>query len=1274
MSERREPGFNPELSEDQLPELELREVLKSPEKIGKVRDIIPWNDYSLVIPEDVQQIWIYDEGGRKVSEFAGKEALDVEFNFQNILRNRGIERVTSSSGGTGSTFPASKLPLHFRGPLEEYLKERKVNFSNFNIGIWDLGLPVEAMRIKSPKMVLIDGDRFVAIFDELSKAMVVFDTQSKDGIPLSPKNWKRIDYASLEEFPGSIWNTAELYRKEGYKEINAEYGAIITGTSFSIVSHEKKGPVFVYRIVGVNNNIVVDPNNPNIIFFSSTENPSEIISMDLSGPSEGWVVKTAGYPKQYPEIKNLQLDPTGNFFLFYSQENFILMTRETLQEVKRLPGVSYVNFDSEGRIRAIDKDGYLVIYEPDFGGLITAMEKRRVSKLSTGVSIADVFKPKKKRGAALENPELQDQLLAIKEKYEQEFLSLLSGVATLEDVDGMAGGFAVLRETLRQNNLKPAEISFVLEGLEASLEEKRRELSNIYAAQILDEVTHQLSGSISLSFIGQVNSDLERIKPFESSLDETHRQQLIAIRTQFAKKSSEYFALETDRITKDVQGLVAGAKTQLDAFVNKSEFDDWLEFRYPQLKATLADLLRSCPLEADKAFQAISTARNELQSLSETYKRKFEKEYAKVREKAAERTDTMFQTLHDDITGLVGRVRDKGFKARTDAERYLASSESRKALEAEIAGFAAQDPDKAKELERLMKSELSMVMSEVERGALSKVAETGQQMVMLGSVLFPKWEARTKEKQEKRTELAFLADDSTRGPGIRASQLLGDIGLVITHSDGKKETVRLWQNLEGAEDSFRYGYASKKIGESYMTKEEFDQFLAAYKDWSRGERSKLRTEYLQKQSASKEAWRAYQLSGEYGAGKVDTRNPELRKEAERLTAEFVGFYQENKIALLLQVDRVQNAPESVTENGKGYVPEWQAHWVADPQTEKYLEQMATLLKMQLDLHEGVLNLKGHAGTGKDVLVKMLCARTHRPYFATDCTKWTTEFELAEDVVLEAKDGATQTIKVPSAVLNGITTPGSVVYFNEINGMPEQAQIFLHALFDEKRALTLKTSSGKVVKADPSVLLISSMNPGYPGTFDPQFATKSRMISLDIDYPPLFRERAAGDPNPNPAYNPSEALRIAREIDSLSEMTYEASMERNEFVRLWDHYINRVDNGAAEPTATQKFDLETIAALLQFGDMLRKDFTLNFEKSRDARTALPVKQPLTGRELRRAAYALSQIPDAEKVNGDPEKVARDLLDKFFLSHIYEASDRDKIRTALRSKSFQRRIAA
>ena len=261
--------------------------------------------------------------------------------------------------------------------------------------------------------------------------------------------------------------------------------------------------------------------------------------------------------------------------------------------------------------------------------------------------------------------------------------------------------------------------------------------------------------------------------------------------------------------------------------------------------------------------------------------------------------------------------------------------------------------------------------------------------------------------------------------------------------------------------------------------------------------------------------------------------------------------------------------------------------------------MAISLKMQLDLQEGMHGLKGHAGTGKDVLIKMFCSQTNRPYFGFDCSKWTTEFELSEDVILEAKDGASYTVKIPSTILTGITTPGAVVYLNEFTAMPEQAQIFLHALMDEKRSLTLKTSSGKTIKAHASVLLAGSWNPDYPGTFPIQFATRSRISEQEIGYPPLTRKADVGDQNPNAPYDASEALRIARGVDSLADLTYEASLERNEYVKMWDKYINGIDNGALEPTGTQKFDIDASLALVQFANNLRENFIKIFEKSREA---------------------------------------------------------------------------
>ncbi len=344
-----------------------------------------------------------------------------------------------------------------------------------------------------------------------------------------------------------------------------------------------------------------------------------------------------------------------------------------------------------------------------------------------------------------------------------------------------------------------------------------------------------------------------------------------------------------------------------------------------------------------------------------------------------------------------------------------------------------------------------------------------------------------------------------------------------------------------------------------------------------------------------------------------------------------------------------------------------------------LKEKHFLNSIKKDLHEGVLNLKGHAGTGKDVLIKMFANRTNRPYFAIDCTKWTTESDLSEDITLTSKDGATQVISVPSSVLNGIQTPGAMVYFNEINAMPETAQIFLHALWDEKRSMTLKTKSGKTIKADPTVVMVSSMNPDYPGTFKPQFATRSRMVSMQVDYPPLLKWTDPSDPrrdqtdtNLNPPYSASEALRLARGIDSLSDLTYEPNMKENGFVKMWDHHVNKIANGSPEPDPIQKVEIETILALVQFGNKLRKDFMLTYDDSRTNKPTVEIHQPLTSRELRRCAYTLNRLPTEVKLRTDPDDMAQEMLRQFFLNNIDDADEVRKIETEMATWSRSLRV--
>ncbi len=908
-------------------------------------------------------------------------------------------------------------------------------------------------------------------------------------------------------------------------------------------------------------------------------------------------------------------------------------------------------------------------YAVDTSGLAQVMERKRIARLTQGVNATDLFRIddlKKKGGKTA--VEKEKDLIPVKEKMERDVAPALESLDTLEHAANFRKQLEELRRQLRQQGLANDEVVFVTEGIEASVKEKEKQFVSKETVPMLESIEKGLAAGLSLSTAVILRADLDRLKATELLMDDTVRGRYHALVNTFNLAYQELFQREGSKIIEEVQGLLKGIRTQLDAITNKNGFDDWMEFRLPQYKSRLGEMLRDCPITADDAYRAISGARTELQTIAAEYQKKFEEEYAKVREKAAGRVDAVVVDLEGDIAAIVKRLQDKNFKDRAAAEQYLSSSEARRVLESEIQALASDQPDIAEELKRALRVQISNSLSAIERGAQLNIAETGQQMVLFGKTTFPKWEAKVKEKRKRAVSLTFETDERSHGPGVKPDQIQGDVVFAVTDQKGEKNKVGPYEGWTD-EHEWRLGLHAlrgQSTPPSYMTAEEFRNVKKQYSAWESGT---LKKEYETRRQELATIYATREKVGKRSADK-ETLWKTMYQAKLRDHAEFLA---KNHISLFRRADAVRESDE-VDTNGKGFVPSWQSHWVVDPDTEYNLERMAETFKMQLDLREGVLNLDGHAGTGKDVLMKMFSNRTNRPYFSTDCTKWTTEYELSEDVVLEAKDGATQTIKVPSAVLNGIQTPGALVYFNEVNGMPEQAQIFLHALWDEKRSLTLKTSSGKVVKAHPTVLFASSKNPGYPGTFDPQFATKSRMVSMEIGYPSLHTIAKPEDKNPNKPFNSSEALRIAREVSSLSDMTFEPNMDRNEFVQMWDSHVNGIKNGAPKPSAVQEFDIKTILALVQFGTKLRENFKLNFEKSRDARNALPVHQPLTSRELRRAAYGLSKTPVDEKIKGNPDTTARELLERFFLSHIDKTEDREKIKTAMATWRSQKRVAA
>jgi len=1253
-------GDSKEQLRDKLPELELKKIKKSSKEIfdyPRNSNLQAWNSYTIAISRGSDDLQVFDENCLGVGIEFGS---DIIVDWRKAVTNKKIkdQPITDDKGNSNYTM-VDELPFELRAVARQRLKYPS-NIVSFN----PKHEHFHTTHLKATEFMFL-LDKYLVFYSPRG-AFFVCETKDERGVELKPRDWKVLLSTDLlpKELSEEIEKKMEnMMGVDGtYKDINETYFADINDVGINFL---KKGSdsihsslLFSEKISSVGSNLVVDPTNSMIVYYCQSNNPQSLNKLDLSGDPKSWKPIKVGFIGEYEEVRNLQLDPSGHFLFFNCGKELIILASNTLDEVKRIPDLTNVHFDSTNKIRAVDQNTCLVVYESNLAELAEELEKKKLKNLAEGLQLDNIFDLEaSKPTQELKNAEL---LKETKENVEKEFSNRLSETAELEEVLKIRQSLDKLRAMLKKQGFKSNEIIFVTEGLEEMINLREKDFANEDAQTALDLVRSKLAGGLSITSVSEARAEMKKIKAMQPLLKEDLRKEVQTVALELEERSMELFKQRGDKTIEDVQGIINRTKTNLEAFTSKSQMDEWLEFDYPQLRSSLASLANDVPLEANQAFEAISKARTQLQEIASTFEDKFKREYARVREKASERISATADILEQDIDGLIERLRSKGFASRSVAEQYLSSSEALKALEAEIAGLSIDYPDIAKELEKNLKVSLSNTLMEIDRGALTQVAETGQQMVAFGDTLFPKWEAKVKEKVERKVEVIFEEDPKTHGPGVKAADILGDIALSIQTTTGKIDKVRLYEGWQD-ESEWRLGlfsFAGEAIPPSYLSAAEFRHFKKDYMDWTKGENSELRRKLEEKRNVLKDHYAKRQKIGERTSELDEAWQEEFREKLR----DYGAFANEHHIPLLRRIDEIKKQPEIEYTNGKGFVPEWQNHWVMDYQTEDDLSEMAQALKMQLDLKEGLVVLKGHAGTGKDVRIKMFAALTNRPYFGIDGTKWTTEFELSEDVMLESKDGASQTVKVPSAVLNGITTPGAIVYFNEFNAMPEQAQIFLHALMDEKRSLTLKTSSGKTVRALPSVLLVGSMNPNYDGTFKPQYATRSRMVSLEVTYPPLMRKLEAEDGSSELLYDSSEALRVARGVDSLADLTYEANLEHNEFVKIWDNYVNGIDNNAPELTQVQQFDIDTILALIQFTNKLRVNFIKTYEKSRE-KGVLKVDQPISGRELRRAAHALSKMSNEEKLRANPENVARDLLDKYFLTHIDIEEDRDKIRSTM-----------
>lgn len=1303
-----------------LPELQYNQVSKSPNAIlldgSKPECLHFWGSYTLVKAADSGQLVLLDEEGIPVEDFESisnaflnidePEKFIVE-KLNAIARRDGEEEPSykylskDPSSEDVKDFQVGRFPPQFkyfllrtllRSPKPLYIHLNKI--SNTRMSLLD-----------SPVIHSVDNGRYILVIDPEKSGSIIFDTHDDHGQPQPPRNWKQVDTFSDVNYPESVMQYMHsldlIHGERNNKSLGGGNYAQTRSDEILFFDPTRRSPnhkiLVLHREKIRDAQICVDPMNPTIVYFCRTERPREMMRMDMSGEPDTWRSESTAFTG-FDAVENLRMDPSGNFFLFDQGEEIAVVDRFRLEEVGRFPGNDLIQFDSQGRIHTFDDDGHLVIYEMNLGEIAQSIETRRATELLQGLDIKGLFGTESGPGEqATESRDDLGHLEPLKSRFTGEFQSRIDGVSDVRALEAIGEALEALRRELSGRDLGFPQIRFVTEDIETSIQEKRKELAEPMVRETVDSVRDKLD-RLSVSTIGEVRDDIEKAEAMRGLVEESLRHEVDELSGEFQKRVTEFFQTEGERFIKEVDGLMDRVREDLAEMDNQSAFSDWQEYTCPQLKSRLGMLDRDCPIEAGDAHARIVAARHELQALETEYEERFEEQYAQVREEASSRTNEMVDMIAHDISGFLERVQRKNFRERTKAQAYIDNSGARNGILEQIELLRERDPDKANELDRMLKVETAMVIGEVGRGGEQQVDKAGRQTVSFGGRRFLKWEAahgdsprkEDAEAAETRVDLTFVADERTKGPGIKPKDIYGDVSLRIEAPDGEVKTVHLFEGM-GNESDWRYGGVEIQGVETpatYMTQSDYRELRKNYRKWGTAENpGPLRQELAEKYKVLKDHLKKRPQDRDDEGKKVQEGDEfnAWHEAAQKLVEEFAYFRSENHIALLRRLERVQNVPSEVEEtnglNGKGFVPGWSPHWTMDRQTEEYLEDMAKYLQMQSDLQEGVLNLSGHAGTGKDVLVKMFCNRTNRPYFAFDCSKWVTEFELSEDMTMDSEEGMAKLKKIRSIVLEGIQTPGAVVYFNEFNAMPEQAQLYLHALLDEKRSMTLKTSGGKTVKSEESNLFICSMNPDYPGTFAPQFATRSRMHTMDVDYPPLMREAASDDANQSPIYDSSEALRLARSTESLRDLTYDPNYETNEFAHVWDRYVNQMDNGAKDLTPEQQFDLDVILGLIQFGAKLREGFKVRFEKrsdndSRNIMKNLPVGQPLTLREMRRCAWHLStQItPDQKRSKElDPEQVAKELIYEFFLPHIANATDREKIETQMSGWTTEKRMS-
>jgi len=224
--------------------------------------------------------------------------------------------------------------------------------------------------------------------------------------------------------------------------------------------------------------------------------------------------------------------------------------------------------------------------------------------------------------------------------------------------------------------------------------------------------------------------------------------------------------------------------------------------------------------------------------------------------------------------------------------------------------------------------------------------------------------------------------------------------------------------------------------------------------------------------------------------------------------------------------KFNGAPKGIQEMYRGWMAEFRKG-VADPKGQATLNVL----------------VQGPPGTGKTEGIRFLAQDTRLPF-------WNIQGENLDPMSLFGAwtKNKNQEVVFEEGTLVQAVRHGGILLLDELNAFPQDVQIRLNSLLDDRRTLHLR-ETGEVIKANPELMIFATQNPPGEGTHDLIPQLKSRFQKrLWMPLPPedqqleivKTRLRLSTEKFSKIESNVQKSLRLIRNMGNM-ELSYQPTL-------------------------------------------------------------------------------------------------------------------------------------